>query len=90
MGAFPIAAHCVCRTYLCLDPRNEKQYADIHNLLCVGVLPDNMDIAAATTAPKSQSKHDAFRGSVSICQGMMANFLYVVFRIFIGIRFASV
>ena len=31
-----------------------------------------------------------FRGSVSICQGMMANFLYVVFRIFIGIRFASV
>ena len=32
----------------------------------------------------------AFRGSVSICQGMMANFLYVVFRIFVGIRYASV
>lgn len=32
----------------------------------------------------------AFRGSVSICQGMMVNFLYVVFRIFVGIRYASV
>ena len=32
----------------------------------------------------------AFRGSVSIYQGMMANFLYVAFRIFIGIRYASV
>lgn len=32
----------------------------------------------------------AFRGSVSIYQGMMVNFLYVVFRIFIGIRYASV
>ena len=32
----------------------------------------------------------AFRGSVNIYQGMMINFLYVVFRIFIGIRFASV
>ena len=31
----------------------------------------------------------AFRGSVSICQGMMVNFLYVVFRIFVGIRYAS-
>ena len=32
----------------------------------------------------------AFRGSVSIYQGMMVNFLYVVFRIFIGLRYASV
>lgn len=32
----------------------------------------------------------AFRGSVSICQGMAGNFLYVVFRMFIGIRYASV
>ena len=32
----------------------------------------------------------AFRGSVSIYQGMMVNFLYVVFRIFAGIRYASV
>lgn len=32
----------------------------------------------------------AFRGSVSIYQGMIVNFLYVVFRIFIGIRYASV
>ena len=32
----------------------------------------------------------AFRGSVSIYQGMMVNFLYVVFRIFMGIRYASV
>ena len=32
----------------------------------------------------------AFRGSVSIYQGMMVNLLYVVFRIFVGIRYASV
>ncbi|MGN1367241.1 MAG: hypothetical protein ACI4WX_00095 [Aristaeellaceae bacterium] len=32
----------------------------------------------------------AFRGSVSIYQGMMLNFLYVAFRIFVGIRYASV
>ena len=32
----------------------------------------------------------AFRGSVSIYQGMTVNFLYVVFRIFVGIRYASV
>ena len=32
----------------------------------------------------------AFRGSVSIYQRMMINFLYVVFRIFVGIRYASV
>ena len=32
----------------------------------------------------------AFRSSVSIYQGMMVNFLYVVFRIFAGIRYASV
>ena len=32
----------------------------------------------------------AFRGSVSICQGMAVNFLYVVFRIYVGIRCASI
>ena len=32
----------------------------------------------------------AFRGCISIYQGMMANFLYVMFRIFIGVRYASV
>lgn len=32
----------------------------------------------------------AFRGSVSLFSGMVANFLYVVFRIFVGIRYASV
>ena len=32
----------------------------------------------------------AFRGSVSIYQGMAVNFLYVLFRIVVGIRYASV
>lgn len=32
----------------------------------------------------------AFRGSVGICQGMTVNFLYVLFRIAVGIRYASV
>ncbi len=32
----------------------------------------------------------AFRGSVSICQGMAVNFLFVVFRFFVGIRYASI
>ena len=32
----------------------------------------------------------AFRGSVSIWQGMMVNFLYVVFHLFVGIRYTSV
>ena len=32
----------------------------------------------------------AFRGSVSLFSGMVVNFLYVVFRIFVGIRYASV
>lgn len=32
----------------------------------------------------------AFRGSVSIYQGMIVNFLYVLFRIVVGIRYASV
>lgn len=31
-----------------------------------------------------------FRGGVGIYQGMTVNFLYVVFRIFVGIRYASV
>lgn len=35
--------------------------------------------------------HDlAFRGSISIYQGMLVNFSYVVFRIVVGIRYASV
>lgn len=32
----------------------------------------------------------AFRGSVSLFSGMVVNFLYVVFRIVVGIRYASV
>lgn len=32
----------------------------------------------------------AFRGSVSICQSMAVNFLFVVFRFFVGIRYASI
>lgn len=32
----------------------------------------------------------AFRGSVSLFSGMVVNFLYVVFRIFVGIRYTSV
>lgn len=32
----------------------------------------------------------AFRGSVNIYQGMIINFLYVIFRIAAGIRYASV
>ena len=32
----------------------------------------------------------SFRGSISLYQGMIANFLYVVFRIAVGIRYASV
>lgn len=31
----------------------------------------------------------AFRGSVSIYQGMTVNFLYVLFRIVVGIRYTS-
>ena len=32
----------------------------------------------------------AFRGSVSLYQGMIVNFLYVLFRIVVGIRYSSV
>lgn len=32
----------------------------------------------------------AYRGSVGICQGMTINFCYVVFRLAVGIRYASV
>ena len=32
----------------------------------------------------------AFRGSVDICQGMAINFCYVMFRLAVGIRYASV
>lgn len=32
----------------------------------------------------------AFRGSVGICQGMAINFCYVMFRLAVGIRYASV
>ncbi len=46
------------------------------------------EIAAAKFT--GQYLHDpAFRGSVSIYQGMTANFLYMIFRIIAGIRYAS-
>ena len=45
----------------------------------------------ASSAFVDQYLHDpAFRGSVSIYQGMIVNFLYVLFRIATGIRYASV
>ena len=45
----------------------------------------------ASSAFGDQYLHDpAFRGSVSIYQGMIVNFLYVLFRIAAGIRYASV
>lgn len=45
----------------------------------------------ASSAFGNQYLHDpAFRGSVSIYQGMIVNFLYVLFRIATGIRYASV
>lgn len=45
----------------------------------------------ASSAFGNQYLHDpAFRGSVSIYQGMIVNFLYVLFRIAAGIRYASV
>ena len=58
MAAAYFATHRVCSTNLCASQR-KKQYAGIHDLLYVGVLPDNLDIAAAATIPKSQRKHDA-------------------------------
>ena len=45
----------------------------------------------ASSAFGDQYLHDpAFRGSVSIYQGMIVNFFYVLFRIATGIRYASV
>ena len=45
----------------------------------------------ASSAFGNQYLHDpAFRGSISIYQGMIVNFLYVLFRIAAGIRYASV
>ena len=45
----------------------------------------------ASSAFGNQYLHDpAFRGSVSIYQGMIVNFLYMLFRIATGIRYASV
>lgn len=45
----------------------------------------------ASSAFVDQYLHDpAFRGSVSIYQGMIVNFFYVLFRIATGIRYASV
>lgn len=45
----------------------------------------------ASSAFGDQYLHDpAFRGSISIYQGMIVNFLYVLFRIAAGIRYASV
>ena len=46
---------------------------------------------AASSAIVSRYLHDlAFRGSISIYQGMTANFFYMIFRIVTGIRYASV
>lgn len=42
-----------------------------------------------TTFGEKYVRDIAFRGSVSICQGMIMNFLYVAFRTFVGIRYAS-
>lgn len=45
---------------------------------------------AASSAIVRRYLHDlAFRGSVSIYQGMTVNFFYVVFRVSAGIRYAS-
>lgn len=45
----------------------------------------------ARSALGRQYLHDpAFRGKVSVYQGMIVNFFYVVFRIIAGIRYASV
>ena len=58
MGSAYAATHRVCSTNLCTSQR-EKQYAGIHDLLYVGVLPDNLDVSAAAIVPKSQRNHDA-------------------------------
>ena len=48
-------------------------------------------LCIASSAFGDQYLHDpAFRGSVSIYQGMIVNFLYMLFRIATGIRYASV
>ena len=67
MGSAYAAAHRVCNTNLYASQR-EKQYAGIHDLLYVGVLPDTLDITAATTVPKSQSKHDAPADWRGVCR----------------------
>ena len=46
--------------------------------------------AASAKITKRYLNDPAFRGSVSIYQGMAVNFLYMVFRIIAGIRYASV
>ncbi len=44
-----------------------------------------------STAFGGRYVHDlAFRGSIGIYQGMAVNFLYVLFRIIVGIRYASI
>lgn len=42
-----------------------------------------------TAFGKEYVRDPAFRGSVGIYQGMIVNFLYVVFRVIVGIRYAS-
>lgn len=43
------------------------------------------------TALGNRYTHDpAFRGSVNLCRGMAVNFLYVLFRVTVGIRYTSV
>ena len=56
---------------------------------------DIMSIGIVRRAAESQTagrylNDPAFRGSVGIYQGMTVNFLYVVFRVIAGIRYASV
>ena len=43
-----------------------------------------------TAFGKAYVRDPAFRGSVGIYQGMTVNFLYVVFRVIVGVRYASV
>ena len=44
----------------------------------------------STTFGRKYVNDLSFRGSVSLYQGMTVNFLYVIFRIAVGIRYASV
>lgn len=68
--------------------------------LVVSVLPLPGQIRAAKAALVRRAERTAFgnrylndpafRGGVSLCQGMLVNLLYVVFRTVVGLRYASV